>query len=194
MHSLRAISVIIADFFGVKGYPNVNGNDLTMFDASQIGKRHRHKLAKGIVTNWQKASSQIGKRHRHKLAKGIVTNWQKASSQIGKARPKTSRNQLYRSFSLRLFSSDAFFFTYVYVRVLNTRQWTSLRVLNTPYVYVGQKNAGLYSSLILRHVFCCDRLHCKFNLSHRLTHWHPWPRYSHSLRFARLDHFCPQVH
>ena len=27
-----------------------------------------------------------------------------------------------------------FFFTYVYVRVLNTRQWTSLRVLNTPYV------------------------------------------------------------
>ena len=32
---------------------------------------------------------------------------------------------------LRLFSSDA----YVYVRVLNTRQWTSLRVLSTPYVY-----------------------------------------------------------
>ena len=31
------------------------------------------------------------------------------------------------------------FFTYVYVRVLNTRQWTSLRILSTPYVYVGRK-------------------------------------------------------
>ena len=30
-------------------------------------------------------------------------------------------------------------FTYVYVRILNTRQWTSLRVLSTPYVYVGRK-------------------------------------------------------
>ena len=28
-------------------------------------------------------------------------------------------------------------FTYVYVRMLNTRQWTSLRVLRTPYVYVA---------------------------------------------------------
>ena len=44
---------------------------------------------------------------------------------------------------LRLFSSDAFFFTYIYVRMLNTRQWTSLRVLSTPYVYVGRKNAAL---------------------------------------------------
>ena len=44
---------------------------------------------------------------------------------------------------LRLFSSDAFFFTYVYVRMLNTHQWTSLRVLSTPYVYVGRKNAAL---------------------------------------------------
>ena len=32
-----------------------------------------------------------------------------------------------------------FFLTYVYVRVLNTRQWTSLRVLSTPYVYVHEK-------------------------------------------------------
>ena len=34
------------------------------------------------------------------------------------------------------------FFTYVYVRVLNTRQWTSLRVLSTytyEYVYVRKK-------------------------------------------------------
>ena len=29
------------------------------------------------------------------------------------------------------------------VRMLNTRQWTSLRVLGTPYVYVGRKNAAL---------------------------------------------------
>ena len=37
-----------------------------------------------------------------------------------------------------------FFFTYVYVRMLNTRQWTDLRVLSTPYVYVGRKkNAAL---------------------------------------------------
>ena len=35
------------------------------------------------------------------------------------------------------------FFTYVYVRILNTRQWTSLRVLSTPYVYVGRKNAAV---------------------------------------------------
>ena len=35
------------------------------------------------------------------------------------------------------------FFTYVYVRILNTRQWTSLRVLSTPYVYVGRENAAL---------------------------------------------------
>ena len=35
------------------------------------------------------------------------------------------------------------FFTYVYIRVLSTRQWTSLRVLSIPYVYVGRKNAGL---------------------------------------------------
>ena len=36
---------------------------------------------------------------------------------------------------LRLFSSDPFF--YVRLRsMLNTRQWTSLRVLSTPYVYV----------------------------------------------------------
>ena len=38
------------------------------------------------------------------------------------------------------------FFTYVYVRsvrVLNTRQWTGLHVLSTPYVYVGRKNAAL---------------------------------------------------
>ena len=35
-------------------------------------------------------------------------------------------------------------FTYVYVRMLNTRQWTSLRVLSTPYVLcVGRKNAAL---------------------------------------------------
>ena len=40
-----------------------------------------------------------------------------------------------------------FFFTYVDVRVLNTRQWTSLRVLSTPYVYVGKKNASLENSL-----------------------------------------------
>ena len=34
MHSLRAISAIIADFlsFGVKGYQNVNGDDLTVLD------------------------------------------------------------------------------------------------------------------------------------------------------------------
>ena len=32
------------------------------------------------------------------------------------------------------------FFSYVYVRVLNTRQWTSLRILSTPYVYVYVKN------------------------------------------------------
>ena len=37
---------------------------------------------------------------------------------------------------LRLFSSNAFFF---YVRVLNTRQWMSLHVLSTPYVYVRNK-------------------------------------------------------
>ena len=30
-----------------------------------------------------------------------------------------------------------------YVRVLNTRQWKSLRVLSIPYVYVGRKNAAL---------------------------------------------------
>ena len=36
-----------------------------------------------------------------------------------------------------------FFYAYVYVRVLNTRQWTSLRVLRTPYVYEGRKNAAL---------------------------------------------------
>ena len=36
-----------------------------------------------------------------------------------------------------------FFFTYVYVRMLNKRQWTSLRVLSTPYVYVRRKNAAL---------------------------------------------------
>ena len=30
-------------------------------------------------------------------------------------------------------------FMYVYVRLLNTRQWTSLRVLNTWYVYVRKK-------------------------------------------------------
>ena len=48
-----------------------------------------------------------------------------------------------------LFSSAAFFFKYVYVRTLNTRQWTSLRVLSTPYVYiykityVGRKNIAL---------------------------------------------------
>ena len=50
-------------------------------------------------------------------------------------------------------------FTYVYIRMLNTRQWTSLRVLSTPYVYVGRRNAALeinlhtylrlYSNLIL---------------------------------------------
>ena len=33
--------------------------------------------------------------------------------------------------------------TYVYVRVPNTRQRTSLRVLSTPYVYVRRKNAAL---------------------------------------------------
>ena len=33
--------------------------------------------------------------------------------------------------------------TFFYVRVLNTRQWTSLRVLNTAYVYVSRKNAAL---------------------------------------------------
>ena len=32
---------------------------------------------------------------------------------------------------------------FFYLRVLNTRQWTSLRVLRTPYVYVGRKNASL---------------------------------------------------
>ena len=42
------------------------------------------------------------------------------------------------------------FFTYVYVRVLNTRQWMSLRVLSTPYVYVRKKNASLENSLKLR--------------------------------------------
>ena len=36
---------------------------------------------------------------------------------------------------------------FFYVRVLNTRQWTSLRVLNTPYVYVRKKNAALENSL-----------------------------------------------
>ena len=30
-----------------------------------------------------------------------------------------------------------------YVRMLNTRPWTSLRVLSTPYVHVGRKNAAL---------------------------------------------------
>ena len=29
------------------------------------------------------------------------------------------------------------------VRMLNTRQWTSLRVLSTPYIYVGRENAAL---------------------------------------------------
>ena len=39
-------------------------------------------------------------------------------------------------------------FTYVYVRVLNTRQWTSfLSFLSTPYGYVGKKNASLENSL-----------------------------------------------
>ena len=32
---------------------------------------------------------------------------------------------------------------FIYVRMLNTRQWTSLRVLSTPYVYVARKNAAL---------------------------------------------------
>ena len=32
---------------------------------------------------------------------------------------------------------------YVYVRMLNTCQWMSLRVLSTPYVYVGRKNVAL---------------------------------------------------
>ena len=36
---------------------------------------------------------------------------------------------------------------FIYVRVLNTRQWTSLRVLSTPYVYVRKKNASLENSL-----------------------------------------------
>ena len=39
--------------------------------------------------------------------------------------------------------SFGLFFTYVHVRMLNTRQWTNLRVLRTPYVYVGRKNAAL---------------------------------------------------
>ena len=33
------------------------------------------------------------------------------------------------------------------VRVLNTRQWTSLCVLSTPYIYVRKKNASLENSL-----------------------------------------------
>ena len=40
-----------------------------------------------------------------------------------------------------------FFYTYIYVRVLNTRQWTSLRILSTPYVYVRKQNASLENSL-----------------------------------------------
>ena len=32
---------------------------------------------------------------------------------------------------------------FLYVCLLNTHQWTSLRVLSTPYVYVGRKNAAL---------------------------------------------------
>ena len=36
---------------------------------------------------------------------------------------------------------------FFYVRVLKTRQWTSLRVLSTPYVYVRKKKASLENSL-----------------------------------------------
>ena len=36
-----------------------------------------------------------------------------------------------------------FYVYYVYVHMLITRQWTSLRVLSTPYVYVGRRNAAL---------------------------------------------------
>ena len=38
-------------------------------------------------------------------------------------------------------------FVFFYVRVLNTRQWTSLRVLSTPYVYVRKNNASLENNL-----------------------------------------------
>ena len=42
------------------------------------------------------------------------------------------------------------FFTYVYVRVLNTRQWMSLRtsVLSTPFVYVRKKTHHWKTALI----------------------------------------------
>ena len=44
-----------------------------------------------------------------------------------------------------------FFYTYVYVRVLNTRQWTSLRVLSTTYVYVKKRITGKQLLLNQKH-------------------------------------------
>ena len=40
-----------------------------------------------------------------------------------------------------------FFLRTFALRLLNTRQWTNLRVLSTPYVYVGRKNAALEINL-----------------------------------------------
>ena len=47
-----------------------------------------------------------------------------------------------------------FFLRTFALRLLNTRQWTNLRVLSTPYVYVGRKNAALEINLYI-HFFCC---------------------------------------
>ena len=41
-----------------------------------------------------------------------------------------------------MFSSASFFYVRLRTYMLNTRQWTSLRVLSTPFLYVGRKNAA----------------------------------------------------
>ena len=47
-----------------------------------------------------------------------------------------------RASSIKAVFQWCVFFTYVYARVLNTHQWTNLRVVSTPYVYVRKKNAS----------------------------------------------------
>ena len=47
------------------------------------------------------------------------------------------------------------FFTYVYVHLLNTRQWTSLHVLSTPYVYVCKKKRSTRKQPLLSNSFSC---------------------------------------
>ena len=78
--------------------------------------------------------------------------------------------------------------------MLNTRQWTSLRVLNTTYVYVGRKNAALEINPDRHNRYHHHHYHHYHHQHHHLHHYHYHHQHHHYNRHHHLHHHHQYYH